>query len=94
MESTGGDEDAQNLEEGSGMIYAAVSFQDSGKGIPRTEMAKIFDFYYTTKERGTGIGLSLAQQIVEEHGGRIQVHSEVGKGTEFIVLIPYLLIKK
>jgi signal transduction histidine kinase len=94
VESTGLDEDPHNLEESGGMVYAAVSFHDNGKGIPRSELSKIFDFYYTTKERGTGIGLSLAQQIVEEHGGRIQVKSEAEKGTEFIVLIPYLTIKK
>jgi signal transduction histidine kinase len=69
--------------------YAAVTFQDTGKGIEPKDLSKIFDFYYTTKEHGTGIGLSLAQQIVEEHGGMIQVKSEVGKGTEFIILIPY-----
>ena len=71
------------------MTYAVISFQDTGKGIPTHELNKIFDFYYTTKERGTGIGLSFAQQIVEEHGGRIQVKSEVGKGAEFIVLLPH-----
>jgi signal transduction histidine kinase len=68
--------------------YAAISFQDTGKGIPVSELNRIFDFYYTTKEHGTGIGLSLAQQIVEEHGGMIQVKSEVGKGSEFLLLLP------
>jgi signal transduction histidine kinase len=90
VESPGGEDDTQAGEESGGIIYAAVSFKDTGKGIPRHELSKIFDFYYTTKEQGTGIGLSLAQQIVEEHGGRIQVKSELGKGTEFIILIPYI----
>jgi signal transduction histidine kinase len=68
--------------------YAAISFQDTGKGIPEGELGKIFDFYYTTKEQGTGIGLSFVQQIVEEHGGRIQVKSEIGKGSEFLIYLP------
>jgi signal transduction histidine kinase len=83
------DDDAQPLEEQPPMAYAAISFQDTGKGIASQELNKIFDFYYTTKEQGTGIGLSFAQQIVEEHGGRIFAKSEVGKGTEFTVLLPY-----
>ncbi len=85
----GSDEDTPTFEESGGLAYAAISFQDTGKGISTGELSKIFDFYYTTKEQGTGIGLSLAQQIVEEHGGRIQVKSELGKGSEFLVLLPY-----
>jgi signal transduction histidine kinase len=83
------DDDTQALDEQAATTYAAVSFHDTGKGISSHEMQRIFDFYYTTKEQGTGIGLSFAQQIVEEHGGRIHVKSEVGKGTEFVVLLPY-----
>jgi len=88
-ESPGSDEDTPTFEESGGATYAAIFFQDTGKGISGSELNKIFDFYYTTKEQGTGIGLSLAQQIVEEHGGRIQVKSEVDHGTEFMVLLPY-----
>jgi signal transduction histidine kinase len=71
-----------------------ISFHDTGKGIAESELSKIFDFYYTTKEQGTGIGLSFVQQIVEEHGGRIQVKSEIGKGSEFIIYLPYSKPKK
>ena len=85
----GSDEDTPTFEESGGLAYAAISFQDTGKGISTGKLSKIFDFYYTTKEQGTGIGLSLAQQIVEVHGGRIQVKSELGKGSEFLVLLPY-----
>ncbi len=88
VESTASDEDGATPEDAAGTVYATVSFQDSGKGISGSDLGKIFDFYYTTKEQGTGIGLSFAQQIVEEHGGRIQVKSELDKGTEFIVLLP------
>lgn len=90
VESVATEEEAHTLEEAASMAYAAISFRDTGKGIPSHELSKIFDFYFTTKERGTGIGLSFAQQIVEEHGGRIQVTSIVGSGTEFTVLLPYL----
>ncbi|MCG3120486.1 MAG: Adaptive-response sensory-kinase SasA [bacterium] len=90
IEAIATEEEAHTLEEAASITYAAISFKDTGKGIPSQELSKIFDFYFTTKERGTGIGLSFAQQIIEEHGGRIQVSSEVGKGTEFTVLIPYL----
>lgn len=90
VESVATEEEAHTLEEAASITYAAISFKDTGKGIPSHELSKIFDFYFTTKERGTGIGLSFAQQIVEEHGGRIQVTSIVGKGTEFTVLLPYL----
>lgn len=67
---------------------AKITFQDTGKGIPPEELKHIFDFYYSTKPKGTGLGLSVAQQIVEEHGGMIKVHSEVGKGTEFLIYLP------
>ncbi|MDZ7289830.1 MAG: ATP-binding protein [candidate division KSB1 bacterium] len=89
-----GDDYARVNEQGGDVHYAAISFQDTGKGIPENELSKIFDFYYTTKEQGTGIGLSFAQQIVEEHGGRIQVKSEVGKGSEFVIYLPYVTEKK
>lgn len=78
----------QQTSEPDGALYAAISFHDSGKGIAESELGKIFDFYYTTKEHGTGIGLSFVQQIVEEHGGRIQVKSTIGKGSEFMIYLP------
>lgn len=83
------EENTQPNEEPDDWSYAVISFHDTGKGIAESELSKIFDFYYTTKEQGTGIGLSFVQQIVEEHGGRIQVKSEVGKGSEFIIFLPY-----
>ncbi|MDZ7269386.1 MAG: ATP-binding protein [candidate division KSB1 bacterium] len=68
--------------------YAVVWFRDTGKGIPRENLNRIFDFYFSTKKRGTGIGLALALQIVEEHGGTIRVESEVGRGSNFIIYLP------
>ncbi|MEK6772580.1 MAG: ATP-binding protein [Bdellovibrionota bacterium] len=67
-----------------------ISLQDSGKGIPSQVLDKIFDPFFTTKEvgQGTGLGLSITYGIIHNHGGDIQVRSEVGVGTEFVVLLP------
>lgn len=67
-----------------------ISIQDSGKGIPQEILDKIFDPFFTTKGvgQGTGLGLSITYGIVHSHGGDIQVRSEVGVGTEFIVILP------
>lgn len=67
-----------------------VSVQDSGKGIPADHLKKIFDPFFTTKPvgEGTGLGLSICWQIIEQHGGRIQVASEVGRGTRFVIILP------
>ena len=61
---------------------------DEGKGIPPEHLPNIFRPFFTTKGHGTGLGLSLARRIVESHGGYIDVTSEVGKGTQFIIRLP------
>ena len=68
----------------------AVEVADNGKGIPPEVLPRIFDPFYTTREagKGTGLGLSISYRIVEQHGGRIEVASEVGKGTRFTVWLP------
>ena len=68
--------------------WIAIKFRDTGKGIPKEQLSQIFDFYYSTKDTGTGVGLSVARQIVEEHGGHIEVESKVGKGSTFSVFLP------
>lgn len=68
--------------------FMEITFADTGCGIPESTMRKIFDPLFTTKAKGIGLGLSVCQSIVERHGGRIKVHSEVGKGTTFSVLLP------
>lgn len=65
-----------------------TEFRDSGLGIAQDKMRNIFNPFMTTKEDGTGLGLSMAQRIVEEHGGRIEVQSEVGEGSTFSVCLP------
>jgi signal transduction histidine kinase len=67
---------------------ALISVSDSGRGISPEHLPFIFRPFYTTKGNGTGLGLSLARRIVEDHRGRIEVESEVGKGTEFLVTLP------
>jgi two-component system NtrC family sensor kinase len=67
-----------------------VEFQDSGVGIPRSELVKIFEPFYTTKPqgRGTGLGLSICYGIIEQHGGRIEAESAPGRGSIFRVFLP------
>jgi len=67
-----------------------VSFSDSGSGIPPEQMEKIFNYYYTTKEKGVGLGLPIAHRIIEAHGGQLKVESQVGLGTKVTVLLPVI----
>ncbi|MDR3417797.1 MAG: ATP-binding protein [Nevskia sp.] len=70
--------------------WLRVRIQDNGKGIRPEHLPRIFDPFFTTKPigQGTGLGLSISYQIVEAHGGRIEVASAVGKGTRFVVSLP------
>jgi len=67
---------------------ALVTVSDTGRGIPAEHLTNIFRPFFTTKGNGTGLGLSLARRIVEEHHGRIEVISSPGKGTTFSVVLP------
>jgi signal transduction histidine kinase len=74
---------------------AEVRITDTGVGIPAEQLRLIFEPFYTTKEPdehghgGTGLGLSVCRQIIEQHQGRIRVESVVGKGSTFTVKLPY-----
>jgi two-component system sensor histidine kinase HydH len=65
-----------------------LRISDSGKGIPKEDLSKIFDPYYTTKNQGTGLGLAMVLKIVEAHEGEIEVASHEGQGTVFTILLP------
>ena len=67
---------------------ARVIVTDRGKGMDPTTLKRIFEPFYSTKKRGTGLGLAIVRQLVEQHGGRIAVESEVGKGTRAAVDLP------
>lgn len=66
----------------------SVYIEDTGCGIPKESMDKIFTSYFTSKKNGTGLGLPVVKSIVEKHRGKIEVESEVGKGTRFRVMLP------
>jgi signal transduction histidine kinase len=67
---------------------AAVVVEDNGSGIDPAIISRIFDPFFTQKETGTGLGLSITQKIVDQHGGRLDVKSDLGKGSTFTVLLP------
>ena len=65
-----------------------IEIADTGSGISRENLSKIFEPYFSTKETGTGLGLAIAQKMTEAHNGSIEVESEEGKGTKFTVRLP------
>ncbi|MDY6855581.1 MAG: PAS domain S-box protein [Thermodesulfobacteriota bacterium] len=68
--------------------YIKVSIEDQGHGIPKKDLSNIFDPYFTTKQKGSGLGLSVTYSIIKNHKGYVHVESKVGIGTTFHVLIP------
>ena len=73
-------------EAGDGEVIITIA--DNGTGIPEKDLVKIFEPYYTTKETGTGLGLTMAFKIVKEHNGEISVKSREGEGTVFTITLP------
>jgi len=71
-----------------GRQFCRISLRDTGKGISKEDMDKVFTPYYTTKETGTGLGLPIVERIIQEHGGVIWFNSAVGVGTTFFLDIP------
>jgi len=65
-----------------------VIFEDTGFGIPGENLPKIFNPFFSTRSDGTGLGLSITKNIVEQHGGKIEVESQVNVGTKFIITLP------
>ncbi len=66
----------------------AVSFRDNGPGLNAEQRERIFEPFYTTKTKGTGLGMAIARRIVQSHGGTIEVGDGPGPGTEIVVTLP------
>jgi signal transduction histidine kinase len=78
----------ENGVQGGAGAHATVRVRDNGCGIPVEKIDRIFNPFFTTKEKGTGLGMAISKKIVEAHEGTIDVVSEVGRGTEFMVSLP------
>ncbi|MFC1492803.1 ATP-binding protein [candidate division KSB1 bacterium] len=65
-----------------------MSFEDTGCGIPGESLSEVFDFFYSLKHGGTGLGLAVTKQIIDSHNGEIEIYSEVDKGTTVLVYLP------
>ncbi|MGI0059422.1 MAG: sensor histidine kinase, partial [Nitrosotalea sp.] len=68
--------------------FIQIHITDSGTGIPDDVLPRIFEPLFTTKQEGTGLGLSSCKSVIEKHGGTIEVKTQIGKGTTFIIKIP------
>jgi two-component system, sporulation sensor kinase E len=76
------------IETGEGHEYVWIVVADNGGGIPQEQINRIFEPFYTTKKKGTGLGLMIVQRIVRDHGGKIELESRVGQGTMFRICLP------
>jgi signal transduction histidine kinase len=68
--------------------WVAIRLRDTGRGIPVESLPRVFEPFFTTSEHGVGLGLAVSYSIIRQHGGTIQVESEVGKGTTFTIRLP------
>ena len=74
----------------------AISIEDTGQGIPEENRAAIFEPYFTTKAKeggkgsGFGLGLAISKNVVDKYEGRIELYSEINKGSKFIILLPVM----
>jgi len=91
MEKTGGTIIIKTKVSSIGKNNLVISIEDNGPGIPKDNLNRIFDPFFTTKAvgKGTGLGLSICYGIIEKMGGKLDVHSQVGVGTKFRILIPF-----
>jgi PAS domain S-box-containing protein len=74
--------------------YVKITFSDEGMGIPKKHLSKIFDPYFTTKQKGSGLGLATVFSVIQKHDGYVTVESESGKGTTFYIYLPVKEKKK
>ncbi|MBL7198449.1 MAG: hybrid sensor histidine kinase/response regulator, partial [Candidatus Omnitrophica bacterium] len=66
-------------------VHMSICIQDTGCGIPKKDISHIFDPFYSTKEKGSGLGLSIVYNIIKEHKGSIKAESRINKGTKFAI---------
>lgn len=85
MESAGGRITVRVWDDG-GFVF--MSIRDTGPGIPPEDLRRVFDPFYSTRDDGTGLGLTIVHRIIDQHGGRIEVESDPGRGTTFTVALP------
>jgi signal transduction histidine kinase len=78
----------QRKDDGKEVCEVQITFEDTGVGIPGENLHKIFNPFFSTRSDGTGLGLAITKNIVEQHGGRIDVQSRVNVGTKFIITLP------
>jgi signal transduction histidine kinase len=79
---------ALSLKTGREGDLVSLIISDSGSGIPADILERLFDPFFTTKPDGTGLGLAVSKKIIDDHGGRVEVQSQVGKGSHFKILLP------
>jgi len=72
----------------SGARSLKIQIYDTGVGISTENLSRMFEPFFTTKKNGTGLGLAISQRIVHEHHGKIEVQSEIRKGSTFTILLP------
>ena len=68
--------------------HMMVFIRDTGMGIAKENLSRLFEPFFTTKKNGTGLGLAICQRVIEEHRGKIEIHSEPGNGSAFIITLP------
>jgi len=86
--ATGFESQKEDPENSRDLGNVLVAFEDTGIGIRKEDLGRIFDPFFTTKKEGTGLGLSTVNRIIENHKGKINVESEIGKGTRFTLRFP------
>jgi len=91
-------QNARDAVDGRGNVYVGarsladhsveITVRDDGPGVPADRLERIFEAYYTTKARGSGLGLAVVKHNAELYGGRVRVESELGKGAKFTLVLP------
>jgi two-component system sensor histidine kinase HydH len=77
-----------SINDGAGTRQLKMSIRDTGQGIAPENLARVFDTFFTTKKNGTGLGLAICRRVAEEHFGELAVHSEMGRGSTFSMILP------